>query len=147
MPIELSQREKLIIAAMGAGRTTSDLTPVQAQKLFFLIDREASELSGGPWFDFQPYDYGPFDYSVYHELDNLATKGLISVDRSGYFRTYRLSEQGAAMVEDSAGGFSLGAREYFARVKDWIKSVDFRTLVKAIYDAYPDTKVRSVFVG
>ncbi len=65
------QRRNLILAALAAGGENASFTPAQAQKLFFLIDRKAASLVDGPHFDFQPYDYGPFDKAVYDELARL----------------------------------------------------------------------------
>jgi hypothetical protein len=57
-------RSSLVLAALAAAGGNAAFTPVQVQKLLFLIDREAGRLVGGPHFDFLPYDYGPFDRAV-----------------------------------------------------------------------------------
>jgi len=136
-----------MLAALCAGSGTSDLTPVQAQKLFFLIDREAANLCGGPHFNFEPYDYGPFDRAVYGELDLLSMTGDIEVDRSGQHRVYRLTDVGLQHAHAAFDGLSAEAKDYFTRVKDWVKALGFSDLVSAIYTAYPDTKAKSIFRG
>ena len=65
------ERKSLMVAALAAGGENASFTPVQVQKLFFLIDREASHFVDGPHFSFKPYDYGPFDREVYAELERL----------------------------------------------------------------------------
>ena len=87
-------RQTLMLAAFEAGKSPAELSPVQAQKLFFLIDQNASHLCGGPHFHFTPYDYGPFDSSVYSELDALSLKGDVEIVRSARYRTYRLTPKG-----------------------------------------------------
>jgi hypothetical protein len=47
----------------------------KVQKLLFLIDREIPRLVGGPHFNFQSYDFGPFDRDVYDTLEALAAQG------------------------------------------------------------------------
>jgi uncharacterized protein len=74
----LNQREVVLAGLAAAGQNTT-FTPVQVQKLFFLIDREASHLVNGPHFKFSPYDYGPFDSDVYSTLDGLEREGLVIV--------------------------------------------------------------------
>lgn len=75
-------RQMFMLAALAAAGESAAFSPVQVQKLFFLLDREASHLTGGPHFAFRPYDYGPFDYAVYDEINELANRGLAEVDYS-----------------------------------------------------------------
>ncbi len=140
-------RQKLILAALYAGDTSSELSPVQAQKLFFLIDRNAAHLCSGPWFAHTPYDYGPFDSGVYSELDWLSGQGHVEILRDGRYRKYRLSESGRAKARRALAKFSPEAQKYFGRAKDWVKSLDFQDLVRAIYQAYPETRQKSIFKG
>lgn len=143
----LTSRQKLVLAALYAGSVDSDFSPVQVQKLFFLIDREASDVSGGPHFSFEPYDYGPFDQNVYTELDALSSLGDVEVDRSGSHRVYRLTQQGVERGQVEFAAMDAKAQDYLMRAKAWIKSLSFRDLVAAIYTAYPDTKEKSIFRG
>lgn len=138
-------RQNLMLAALNSGSRRSDLSPVQTQKLFFLIDREAAEMSGGPWFNFQPYDYGPYDVAVYNELENLSRAGFVEITSGGRFRTYRLTDAGKEQAAAASRNLSDELMEYIGRAKDWVTSVDFRTLVSSVYAAYPDTKVNSIF--
>jgi uncharacterized protein len=73
-------RQSLLLAALAAsdGATHS---PVQVQKLFFLLDSEIPSYTGGPHFHFIPYDYGPFDAAVYDELANLEEQGFVVIER------------------------------------------------------------------
>ena len=62
------ERSELVLAALAAGGKNASYSPVQVQKLLFLVDREGEKLVGGKHFNFVPYDYGPFDREVYDEL-------------------------------------------------------------------------------
>ena len=55
----LSRQERALVAlhAIPSGQAT----PVQAVKMLFLMEKEATDGIGGPEFNFVPYDYGPFD--------------------------------------------------------------------------------------
>ena len=88
------ERRELIIAALAAAGENAAFAPVQVQKLFFLLDREAHQLLGGPHFAFAPYDYGPFDRQLYEELERLEWEGLVAIDHSRRYRLYRLTSQG-----------------------------------------------------
>jgi len=145
----MTPRQKLVLAALAAGDTSSEVTPVQAQKLFFLIDKNVAPTVGGPHFRFEPYDYGPFDSAVYSDLDLLsfAPSPYVEVVRSGRYRTYRLTPLGRAVGDESLRNIEPGARDYIGRAKDWVKGLSFQALVRAIYDAYPDMRANSIFRG
>lgn len=63
----------LLALAHRAGRP---LTPAQIQKAMFLMGAEARTLVEPRSYDFTPYNYGPFDASVYHDLDAMVEKGF-----------------------------------------------------------------------
>ncbi|HVC45255.1 MAG TPA: hypothetical protein VND20_10605 [Candidatus Binataceae bacterium] len=129
---------------MAAGDQAS-YSPVQLQKLFFLMDREARTQTGGPYFDFKPYDYGPFDADVYNEVEQLAKVGYAVVDSGGFYRVYSLTAAGIEEGKAALGEIAQPGREYAARAANWVRSVSFNQLVSEIYKRYPDMKENSVF--
>lgn len=145
----MTPRQKLVLAALAAGTSSSEVTPVQAQKLLFLIDKNVASTVGGPHFRFEPYDYGPFDSAVYSDLDLLsfAPSPYVEVVRSGRYRTYRLTPLGRTVGEESLRSIEPAARDYIGRAKDWVKGLSFQALVRAIYDAYPEMRANSIFRG
>lgn len=144
----MTPRQELVLAAMVAGSTGPELSPVQAQKLFFLIDKNAAHLVGGPHYNFQPYDYGPFDAGVYSDLDALELiYGDVEVQRQASYRVYRLTAQGQRKAAIALAHMNPSAVDYLGRLKDWIKSLGFRDLVSAIYRDYPDMRANSIFRG
>lgn len=145
----MTPRQELVLAALAAGATNSELSPVQAQKLFFLIDQNVANALGGQQYNFQPYDYGPFDSAVYGDLDwlSLPQEGMIEIVRDGRYRTYRLTERGLQFGQHKLAQLDPGARDYFGRAKDWVKGLSFQALVKAIYQAYPGMRANSIFRG
>lgn len=144
----MTPRQEFVLAAMLAGDSAAELSPVQAQKLFFLIDQNAAKLVNGPLFSFKPYDYGPFDSAVYSDLDMLSSfTGDVEVVRDGSYRTYRLTDQGKATAQILLNRMDPALRDYIGRLKDWVKSLGFRDLVSAIYEAYPDMRANSIFRG
>ncbi len=120
-------------------------SPVQVQKLFFLLDRNIPGLIGGPHFDFRPYAYGPFDSAVYQQLESLARDGQVEVNRSGSWREHRLSESGQKQGEELLKPLDPTARDYINRVSEFVRNLSFSQLVAAIYKAYPDMRCNSVF--
>jgi hypothetical protein len=145
--VPLSHRAEIVLAALAAGGPDVNFAPVQVQKLFFLVDRNIAADVGGAQFNFEPYDYGPFDSSVYAELEQLRREGFVRIeatpwaDRRRYFLTPAGHEHGAEVL----GRLSTRAQDYLARVTAWIRSLNFAQLVGAIYQQYPEMKENSVF--
>ncbi len=139
-------REDFMLAVMShAGNRT--FTPVQVQKLFFLLDRNVPDPQNGPYFDFEPYDYGPFDKEVYEELDNLDEQEFVEVMKPfGHgVRTYRLTDEGKVLGEKHFEALPKDVQQYIEKTVDFVRSLSFADLVSAIYKEYPDMKVNSVF--
>jgi len=130
--------------AMGAAHS-----PVQVQKTLFLIDKEISKLIGGPFFDFQPYDYGPFDKAVYDVLEELTRAGLVEVEAGPglRWRRYRLTAGGQREGSEILESLDRRASDYIKKISEFVRSLSFEDLVSAIYKAYPDMKVNSIFKG
>lgn len=140
------KRKKLVLAAMSPAGTGS-FSPVQVQKLFFLLDRNIGEQIGGPHFSFLPYDYGPFDSAVYHELEDLEDDGLVEVIEQNRFgrRTYRLTDQGLKDGQSALSELEEPIRDYTFSLVGWVRSLTFQQLVSAIYSRYPEMRQNSVF--
>lgn len=138
-------RHELILATLAAAGENASFTPVQVQKLFFLIDREASHLVGGPHFNFEPYDYGPFDRAVYAELDLLHLAGKVEITFSGRYRMYSLTAEGFAEGLGILSRLRPPAQQYLRDASHWVLRLNFRQLVSAIYQKYPDMRANSIF--
>jgi hypothetical protein len=143
---DLTHRQKIMLAALAA-ESGSVFAPVQVQKLFFLLDANVAADLGGRQFSFEPYDYGPYDRTVYSELEALARQGLVSIEAAygAARRKYSLTAAGYEMGQRTLRQLNPRARDYFQRVSSWVRSLGFAELVGAIYQQYPDMKVNSVF--
>ena len=140
-------RGDFMLAAMSPAGT-DPFSPVQVQKMFFLLDKNICAHVGGPYFDFAPYDYGPFDKTVYRHLEKLETETLVEINRPHSYglTTYRLTsagrQAGARLFQELQEGF----RRYIEDVVHFVRTVSFAELVSSIYYMYPDMRVNSVFV-
>jgi hypothetical protein len=136
--------EEFVLAALApaGGQTHS---PVQAQKLLFLLEQTVAAQVGGPFFDFQPYNYGPFDKLVYEVLDSLAGDGLVAVESERSWHTFRLTSAGQDRGSALLASLPSDVSTYIQKVSQWVRSLSFSQLVSAIYKAYPEMRVNSVF--
>jgi len=139
-------KKEIILAALAVGEGAIH-TPVQVQKLLFLIDKNISHSIGGPFFDFQPYAYGPFDKQISRLLYLLHEDGDVEIIRNPALQwvKYRLTTQGQKKGEAIINSVSKEIKNYFKKLSKFVRSLTFAELVSAIYKAYPEMRVNSVF--
>ncbi len=138
-------RQEFMLAVLAAG-DGEGYKAVQVQKLFFLLDRMVPVRIGGPRFNFQPHDYGPFDKDVYEELRALAAKGLVAIDSpTDGPLTYRATHKGMVAGEELLGQFDPGTADYIRRLLAWVRSQSFTSLVSAVHQVAPDMAVNRIF--
>jgi DNA-binding PadR family transcriptional regulator len=140
--MENRQQWLLMFLASPGGQYYTD--QIRIMKGMFLLSQEGpGELQG--LYRFTPYHYGPFNTSVYHDLDALEVAGLVRHDlvEGGNRRRYDLTDKGRHAVSGIAG---LGKREVEAirAVKRHVTSLSFLDLLKDVYRKYPDYAVNSV---
>jgi hypothetical protein len=141
-------RRDLVLAILAAANGRS-YTPVQIQKAVFVIcDQLPHLIDDGPGFNFQPYDYGPFDSDVYSEIGALQREGaaIIAPSGIGNWNTYAATDAGV----DAGDEFLYQVideddRVHIERISKWVRSLSFTTLVKSIYEAYPRMRANSIF--
>ncbi len=138
-------RREFVLATLASAGEYATFLPVQIQKIFFLIDREAAYLVDGPHFNFRPYDYGPFDSSVYDVLNALNVNGFVNIDSSGRYRRYCLTVGGFSVGEATLSQLPLATQRFLKDTVRWVRSLRFDQLVAAIYREFPDMKVNSIF--
>jgi len=147
MPMPLSRSEwTLLTIASAEGRP---LTPVQLQKSLFLLGRELPAAVGPDFYQFEPYDYGPFDATIYRDAEALAEQGLIDIQPAPHARynQYRATLQGLEQATALKRRAPVQAVTYLSTIVEWARSLTFPELVRAIYARYPEYRSRSVFSG
>jgi len=133
----------LVIAADPDG----GLSPVQLQKSLFIVGQSGLEELPADYYEFFPYNYGPFTSEVYSVADTLEEQGLVrKVIASGdNFYRYAMTPEGRARAKEIRKG-SLGSLcDYIDTAVRWVCSLSFDELLRAIYAKYPDYAINSVF--
>lgn len=123
------------------------LSPVQLQKALFLFGQNAPGAIKGPFYDFKPYNYGPFDASIYTDAKALDADGLVFVgERPGRsWSEYSVTPDGAERAKGIAAELSPEAKSYLETIVAWVKRVSFEDLLQTVYARYPEYAVNSVF--
>lgn len=134
----------LLVIASARGEPVS---PVQLQKALFLIGQGLSDelRKTKGFYNFEPYHYGPFCTDVYHDADELAMEGLVSIRRDASYRVYLATPLGLNRADTLRAVLDSAARDYLDRVVAWVRQKSFMGLIRSIYEAYPAMKARSVF--
>jgi hypothetical protein len=128
--------------------TGDGLSPVQLQKVLFLLGKELPNEVGRDFYEFIPYNYGPFDRSVYDDARALASQGLASKnDSSQGFWSYSATPAGLDHADKVKRSASQKAVSYLEKIVPWAQSRSFASLVRAIYQKYPEYRENSVFQG
>jgi uncharacterized protein len=140
------RRQDWLLLGLAAAKD-AELTPVQLQKMMFLL-RDAF-VRPGPQevYDFVPYHYGPFDSSIYRDAEDLESRGLVTIAHAGTVKRYRITPEGMRRAQELAATAPTTVHGYLQRLVDWMLPLSFAELVRAVYAKYPDYRRNSVFQG
>ena len=122
----MTSRQVWLLFAL-AHRNGKPMTPAQIQKAMFLMSAEASALVDQPFYKFVPYNYGPFDAQVYHDLDSLSESGCVAATHfpGRSWKLYAITPAGL----DAARRVKLISNKqgvsYLEKVVDWVSSLSF----------------------
>ena len=134
----------LLVVAAGDG---TPLTPVQLQKSLFLIAEASLTETPVPFYEFEPYHYGPFDANVYADADLLDGKGMVAriPSANGTWTDTVITPDGLAQAKLLEKNLSSSTRDYIHNVVEWVQSLSFSMLLRSIYAKYPRYRENSVF--
>lgn len=142
----MERRESiLLVLSLANGEP---LSPVKLQKTLFLFGKLLPpELLPPDYYDFAPFDYGPFCGAIYDEARLLASEGLLYIDSSPIRRypEYIATPLGLMRGQSVAESLPEEAVSYATRIVSWVLRQTFASLVSAIYQKYPEYKVKSIF--
>jgi len=137
------------VLAVFASSNDAIHSPVQIQKLFFLIEKKIPELSEYKYFNFVPYNYGPFDPEIYDIISELIGNGDLEIinDMNSRIIRYKTTRKGQTMGENILKLFEKQAIDKIKILSTFIRKLTFFELVSAIYKEYPEMKKYSIFRG
>jgi uncharacterized protein (DUF488 family) len=130
-------RQKIAVKVLQAcGGTASRL---QLMKLLFLLEQEFPSAGGNAFYRFMPYQYGPYSFSLQHEVSQLARDGMIREGET----TWNLTDVGYAFQP------SLSAKiehDIESLVKKY-GSFSMQRLRNDVYERYPWFTLLTVLEG
>ena len=127
-------RQKIVLVILRlAGGTVSR---TQLTKWAFLLAHESPNGGGGAFFDFVPYKYGPFSFSLYQEVGKLVKQGLV---REAGPSRWSITRAGQEVVSKIGGVWLHDARWVLRKYGD----LDADALTLNVYERYPWFTVNS----
>ena len=141
MDEQLASRERVLIAIVAAAGD-SGLDRAQLQKSAFLVGEEFDEKLPSDFYQFRPYMYGPFTQEVYSDVERLCD-GLVVETLTGERGrlSYRLAPDSGSGLRSLPEDLESGIKQ----IVEWVKSMSFKELVRAIYYLYPEQQLNSIF--
>lgn len=141
--------KKSITLLVIESATDNGLSPIQLQKSLFIIGQSQLPDLPGDFYNFQPYNYGPFCEEVYQDADALAEEGLVfHLPISGQsWCKYVITPKGHNKAEEIKKSINGKLGKYIQETVGWVSSLKFDELLRAIYAKYPDYSINSVFQG
>lgn len=120
-------RQRAILALLAEAGGTA--TRLEATKWAFLLREETPSRGGSAFFQFLPYKYGPFSFSLYQEATALARNGYL---REVDDRTWSITTSGRTAARDLAAAVGDDVRHIVRRFKD----KETKELFGYVYDRY-----------
>ncbi|MFZ0410447.1 MAG: hypothetical protein WAL51_02925 [Candidatus Acidiferrales bacterium] len=142
----MNRHSWLLLTLFDAG--PRGLAPAQLQKILFLLAQEIPELLGTQdFYDFIPYNYGPFSKQIYRDAESLAQRGMVNIywPPGSSYPMYELTPNGFEQARVHERYADRRARQYLRSVVRWAQPLRFSELVSSIYKKYPSFRVNSVF--
>jgi len=132
--MENNNSEDFIVNVLSLAPDKS-LSPVQIQKLFFLLEKRL----GKKYFDFKPHHYGPYDRCLTTILDFSDKIEFLNINGVTH---YKIKED--SIVRDNSA-FNESQKKFIIEMISFVKSLSFKELCMSIYKEFPDMAVNSVF--
>lgn len=128
------KRQRILLHLLK--RADKPLTRIELTKWCFLLRHEMPSQGGPSFFDFVPYQYGPFSFSMYQELDKLAAQSFIETPDDKSVVLTPLGESEAS----SPSGVAQDVEVLVTR----FRGMSTNRLLDYVYDRFPEFTVNSV---
>jgi uncharacterized protein (DUF488 family) len=130
-------RQKVTVKVLQeCGGTASRL---QLVKLLFLLEREFPSAGGSAFYRFMPYQYGPYSFSLQHEMSQLARNGMIRDDET----TWNLTDVGHAFQPSLPSKVERDIESLVGKYG----SLSVQQLRNDVYERYPWFTLLTVLEG
>ena len=122
----LRQRLLLLLTREAGG----SIGRMQLTKWSFLVAHETQSRGGPSFYDFVPFRFGPFSFTLYHEIDALVRDGHLDAVSD---REWRVTPAGL----DAARAVPAPVAREARAVVDRVRGLDLGALIDSVYERHP----------
>ena len=130
-------REKIVLKLLSC--FPEPLEKISLVKFVFLLRHQTMLKAMNSFYDFVPYKFGPFSFTLYRELKRLSDNNLVVLKDT----TVALSQLGKSLLPQNTESLSSAASTAIADVVSDFKGYDTNTLKKHVYRSHPWFTVNS----
>lgn len=137
-----------VIVVLGAAKGKR-LTPAQLQKSLFLIKQNIPKDLKQDFYDFEPYNYGPFCAEIYLNAEKFSNEELVKISWSKgiRWREYSATTEGIKRYNKIIGKLPKDIVKFIEELVKDIRNLSFQQLISYIYKNYPEYKENSIFIS
>jgi len=128
----LNRQRVLIHLLKQAGRPVSK---IDLMKWCFLLRNEMPSQGGSAFYHFLPYQYGPFSFCLYQEINQLVSGGVVEASGEHF---WQVCGNG-----DAAEGLSNAVKQDIGRILRRFNDKSTSQLMNYVYELYPWFTVNS----
>ena len=123
------KRQRILLGIVLSAR--QPLNRTRLFKLAFLLRQETSVGKDNSFYDFVPYDYGPYSFTLEKELAELTRFGFIDPER------LQANEEFLTTIQSELGRMDLKMTEAIDHVIQEYGALSRQSLVNHVYKKYP----------
>ena len=140
------ERQDFLLAVLAAAKG-APLTPAQLQKSLFLLSESSMREKPEPFYEFEPYHYGPFAIEIYDDVNRLVASGSAAAIPAvaARWNTFAATPAGQAAAARIRPQLSDESHALIESTVEFVRSLSFSKLVKVIYTHFPRYRENSVF--
>jgi uncharacterized protein (DUF488 family) len=130
-------RQKTVLSLLT--QADRPLSPTVFVKLVFLLRQETELAKDRSFYDFVPYNFGPFSFTLYWEVGSLRQNGYVTTEED----RIALCGRTRSLAEKEAEDLPSSIRTAVAEVLGRYGRMDQRALIRDVYTRYPWYATRS----
>lgn len=130
-------RQKTVLSLLV--QADRPLSPTVFVKLVFLLRQETELGKDRSFYDFLPYNFGPFSFTLYWDLGSLRKTGYVAPEE----KRISLCSRTRDLVETETEGLPASIRSAVADILGRYGTMNERALVQDVYARYPWYATRS----
>lgn len=130
-------RQKTVLSLLV--QADRPLSPTVFVKLVFLLRQETELGKDRSFYDFLPYNFGPFSFTLYWDLGSLRQNGYVTPEEE----RISLCDRTRDLAEQETEGLPASIRTAVADVLGRYGTMNQRALVRDVYARYPWYATRS----